>query len=483
MKLRELTAELEIRDTSVQDFDCAIREVTHQSEAVEEGDLFICVRGMQHDGHQYIDRAVFRGARVVVLEEGVPEPSAMEFLRSARNVDYMVVANTRDAMARLYSARWGHPARRMHMTAVTGTNGKTTTVYMLDAILREAGLRSAMIGTITDAMTTPDPDVLYRHLAQLADAGTEYVTMEASSHALALDKLSPIAFEQGIFTNLTPEHLDFHGTMENYCAAKAKLFTQCRCGLFNYDSEYGRRLYFGADCEKRFYSVQSSAADFSAQGVVNRGIDGVLYHVMTDGGMFRVCSPMPGEFTVYNSLAAVSSALLRGIDSHTIRGAISRMQGVPGRLQRVPAGERIAVFIDYAHTPDALENVLRGVRRFMKSTQRLVVLFGCGGNRDRSKRPVMASIACRLADFVVVTSDNCRCEEPGAIIAEILTGMRPDKPQKVIEDRREAILWTIRNAREGDVILLAGKGHENYEIRADGKHPFSEADIVAEALS
>lgn len=481
MKLHELLAGVNITESTA-DPASEISDIACYSEAVKPDGMFICIRGTRSDGHDFIDRAVYNRASVIVVQDGYLSGETREFLRESGSVSYISVKNTREAEAQIYSNKFGNPARRLRLIAVTGTNGKTTTAYMLRAIFTEAGYKTGLIGTTTGLLTTPDPDVLYCQLRDMADDGVTYVAMEASSHALALDKLAPCIFEAGIFTNLTPEHLDFHGTMDNYYIAKAKLFEQCRTGFFNYDSEYGRKMYFSAPCDKYFYSVGSDTADFTARAEVNRGTDGVGYCLLTKNLMFRVSSPIPGEFTVYNTLAAASAALTLGIDPRIIRTAIGKMTGVPGRMQPIMSKrDDIAVFIDFAHTPDALENVLHAVRNFMTAEQHLTLLFGCGGDRDRSKRPVMGAIASRLADFVIVTSDNSRSEPPLQIIGEILKGVDRERSHIVIESRREAIIYAVKNAHAGDVVLLCGKGHEDYEINAAGRFPFSETEIVAGA--
>ena len=471
MKLSDLLAGVEVIETDLSDFDADIPAVSHDSEGCTPGGMFICISGLHYDGNDYIGRAVFNGARYIVSEKHL---GLLDCLHGIR------VPSARAAMARIYSNFYGNPASRLRMIGVTGTNGKTTTTYMLQAILNEAGHKTGLIGTVSGSMTTPDPDLLYRTLSEMAGDGMEFAVMEASSHALALDKLCPIHYEAAIFTNLTPEHLDFHGTMDRYLAAKAKLFSMCDAGFFNYDDEYGQQLYFDAPCRRYFYSAESDCADFVAKNIVSRGTEGIEYQLLARDIIFRITAALPGRFNVSNTLAAASCAYTLGVDTRCIRSALSKMRGVPGRIERVPVGgDEYTVFIDYAHTPDALENVLRTVRRFMTREQRLVLLFGCGGDRDRTKRPVMGAIASRLADFTIVTSDNSRSEKPGDIIAQILRGMDRERPYTVIENRRDAIEYAVMTARRGDVILLAGKGHEDYEIDAAGRHPFSEREIVA----
>lgn len=473
IKLGELLSGIEILETNVTDFSCEIAHIGYDSEDRFEGGIFVALRGSASDGNIYIPRAVYHGARYIVTERSTRMDEAIGYFR---------VQSARKALSYLFSNLYHRPQDSMKMLAVTGTNGKTTTTYMLQAILREAGYRTALIGTVNSAMTTPDPDRLYHRLREEADAGSEYVVMEASSHALSHEKLSPIHYRAAVFTNLTPEHLDFHRTMDAYMEAKLKLFTQCRSAFFNFDDPYGQQMCYRTDCEKFFYSAQSDAADYTARNVELRGIDGISYHLHAPSVILRIGSPMPGIFNVYNTLAAAACAHHLGIGVRTIRQALEKMRGVPGRMERIPIREdTFAVFIDYAHTPDALENMLRTMRHFLRSDQRLVLLFGCGGDRDRSKRPVMGTIASGLADEVIVTSDNCRSEDPQAIIAEIVRGIDRRCQCRVIVDRREAIATAVLEARRGDVIVLAGKGHEDYEITAHGKQPFHERQIVMEA--
>ncbi len=472
MKLQQLLRCVPVLRGDLEDPGQEIPVISHRSDSDFRGGLFIALRGQKQDGNRFVEDAAHHGAHYVITDCDIP-PCSLHVIR---------VPDARVAMARIWSNYYENPADEMRMVGVTGTNGKTTTTYMLQAILQEAGYKTGMIGTVNGAMTTPDPEELYRRLRQMADTGTQFVAMEASSHALCYGKLDPIRFECGIFTNLTPEHLDFHGTMEAYRDAKAILFTHTKQAYFNYDDLYGRQLYSEAFCDKYYYSAQNFAADYHAGNIRDLGVDGVEYHLFCTDMLFRITSRIPGDFTVYNTMAAAACARGLGIHPRKIRTALQKMTGVPGRMQRVPIPQHdFAVFIDFAHTPDALEKLLRTVRRWMTEEQRLIVLFGCGGDRDRSKRPVMGSIATRLADVTVLTSDNSRSEDPRVILEEILRGVDPNAHFRVICDRREAIVHCIEHARPGDVILLAGKGHEDYEITAKGKFPFCERDIVLQA--
>jgi len=494
--------------------------VCADSSEVKPGNIFICIDGMHKNGHDFIPEAISRGAVLVVLEE----------VRSTGNIPYIVVPDCREAFAVLCNNFYDKPAScgKPKIVAVTGTNGKTTTVHMLRDIFETAGYKTGIFGTVTNTLTTPDPDQFYSALAEMRDSGVEYVFMEASSHALALKKLAPVKFEAGIFMNLTPEHLDFHGTMENYMYAKAVLMEQSRVCIINYDDPCKDYMTGAAgkvfgDAIVRFFSLSDNSADYTAKNSKCFGVNGIRYDFLTRNRLFRIDCPAPGSFTIQNSLAAAACAYELGIDPRLITEALRRMKGVPGRLERIslfcdsciknclcentknPAdeaqnssdvlnqtgniplervdtdGRALTVFIDYAHTPDALDKLLRTVRSFRDPGQKLTLLFGCGGDRDKSKRAVMGAVASRLADFVIITSDNSRTENPDQIIADIMKGIDKELPHIVISDRREAIKYAIKCAVDGEIIVLAGKGHETYEINASGKFHFDEREIVRQA--
>lgn len=479
MKLNRL-----LRDTDVQlsdgliDIDTDISSVTCDSQKVQPGGAFVCVAGLQKNGHAYIGEAVSAGAKLVVLSD----TSAIDYVK-ALGIGYAFTPSPRRSAAVMCSNLSGRPAERLKIFAVTGTNGKTTVTKMLESIYKHYGAKTGVIGTLTGKLTTPDPEELYPILKNMADTGATHVFMEASSHALALEKLAPIKFDYGIFTNLTPDHLDFHGTMESYFLAKKKLFDMCYVGVINYDDPYSRRIAETCYAKTVTFSAKSEEADFYAANIKLLGAGGIDYELRTHNKMARIRSVIPGKFTVFNTLAAASCAMYDGVPTEAIRNALTAFRGVKGRLEKIPLPHNdYSVFIDFAHTPDALENVLRTVRGFIPSDARLTVLFGCGGDRDRTKRKIMGAIASRLADFVIVTSDNSRSEDPSDIISEILRGIDKEKPFAVIEDRREAIRYAIRNAEKGECIILSGKGHEEYEINSNGCFPFSEREIVLECI-
>lgn len=468
-----------------------ISTVCYRGSQIKPGCLFICICGTHYDGHALLRTAQAGGAAAALIEEG-----ANPILPPGLPV--FVVPSTRRMMAHIYYRLNRCPATGMHLIAVTGTNGKTSTATMIYSILRACQKNAAIIGTVacrygdkfyptvteesTSAMTTPDPDILYPILAQMKADGVEYVIMEASSHALSLEKLAPLHFDIGIFTNLSPEHLDFHGSMENYLAAKARLFLQCDRAILNCDDEYAERLAKTIPCKVlRCGAVYHE--QYNAEEIRSRSADGISYIYATPRLKMPIYVPLPGTFTVYNSLLALTCALQIGIPPLQAKAALQQMAGVPGRLERVPLPPEagFSVLIDYAHTEAALRSLLQAVRSFRRGEERIVLVFGCGGDRDKSKRAPMGRTAEELADYTILTSDNSRSEEPVTIIHDILKGMRSANRRRVIVDRRRAILYAIHSAKENDIILLVGKGHEEYELSDGTRHPFDEKSIVLEA--
>jgi len=468
--------------------DPEINDIVSDSRRAGPGALFVAMRGTRCDGHAYLGEAAAAGAAAAVIAADWAGELPLPAIRTP---------DPRAALACLWDAYYRHPAAKMRLIAVTGTNGKTSVSTMLEAIFRAALCRTGLIGTLgcrssgrviaaenddpLANMTTPDPAALYRVLAQMRDDGADTVIMEASSHALALGKLVPLHFAAGVFTNLTPEHLDFHGTMVDYLAAKQRLFSACETAILNRDDPHWAAM--ASACTGRVLTcAQRTAADFTACEIADRGTQGIEYLLKAEQVRFRVHAPIPGRFTVENTLLAAACASALGISPLAIQDALAGLAGVEGRLERVPLpGMPFSVFIDYAHTPDALQNLLHTARSFRTDGERIVLLFGCGGDRDPTKRKPMGRIASELADFVIVTSDNARSEVPARIIADILRGIDREKPYAVIESRAEAIAYAIRQAREGDIILLAGKGHERYEIAANGRRPFDERILVRQA--
>lgn len=460
-----------------------ITGITADSRTVKDGMLFVAFRGLCYDGFCHVGMAFQRGAVFAVCE------------REAEGLPCLVVENAREALARLFDAWYGHPARGLSLIGITGTNGKTSTATMLYAILRHAGYSCGLIGTVDCMlddrmlrvsntnrlanMTTPDPAQLYDLLAQMRDGGAKYVVMEVTSHALAFSKTAPLVFERAVFTNLTPDHLDLHGDMETYFAEKKKLFCSARGAVVSCLGPYG--AYLADSLDIPLWRIDKN----TLREVHSNGVDGMTFALHTEQeSPMTISLPVPGEFSVENGALAAMTAHCLGVEPTVIVQALSGFQGVRGRMERVGKNDLgISVFLDYAHTPDALEKLLRTVRGFARADQRIVLLFGCGGDRDRSKRAEMGRIASRLADFLILTSDNCRTERPEDILRDILRGVDKEKPYKVLPDRREAIAFAVGHAHEGDILLLAGKGHEEYEIRGRERLHFSEKEIVCSCMA
>ena len=468
-----------------------VSKITTDSREVTENSIFICVKGRDDDGHRYVLDAADAGAKIIVAENVRNECVGGAVLLCARN--------TRGVTSLLYNLWYNDPASKMKFIGVTGTNGKTSVTRMLYEILEAKGYRTGLIGTVEcisanrkrlcvdGNMTTPSPEILYRMLDQMRSDGVEYVVMEISSHALSQCRADAITFDAAVFTNLSEEHLDFHGDMEGYYNAKKKLFLQTKSAVINIDNDAGKRLYSFLEEQaivKR--SCSCKAGDFCALDAkcTARGIEYVLVRDNDKCNSTTVKSSLMGEFQIMNSLEAIAAAELCGIDALESARTLESVGLISGRLERVSnESDDIDVFIDYAHTPDALETLLRSVRAMQPRESRIVLAFGCGGDRDKGKRKIMGQIASRLADFVVVTSDNPRSEVPKEIIKDILKGIDKEKEFAVVESREKAILDAIVSyARKNDTVVLAGKGHERYEITADGKHPFDEREIARSAL-
>ncbi|MCL2096154.1 MAG: UDP-N-acetylmuramoyl-L-alanyl-D-glutamate--2,6-diaminopimelate ligase [Oscillospiraceae bacterium] len=498
MKLFDLIKNIDIIHSSIDLKDdinnFEICNITRNSLDVKINSAFICQTGTKTDGHKYIGEAVKNGAALVILEY---KPG--DFDGAIKDTPYIIVRNARKTEAQLWMTWYGEPVKtgNIKVIGVTGTNGKTSVTYMIRKILEDSGYKTALFGTIKyiiddkieeeSKLTTSDPDELARLFSLAKDAGVEYAVMEISSHSLELDKVAGLdIIELGIFTNLTQDHLDFHQTMENYKKAKAKLFKMCRTGILNADDKAsGDIIEISGNSGKNYlYGIKSrnNNPDFYADNIKYSGVDGAAYDfigINTDGGGFEISTPVAGEFYVYNTLAAAASCYVLGIDKKIISGALKKVK-VRGRMEKLETNTPYSVFIDYAHTPDALENVLKSIRTFTEG--RIIALFGCGGDRDRTKRPVMGKIASEYADFCVVTSDNSRTEEPENIIRDITRGIT-GSDFKTITDRREAIEYAMNTARPGDVILLAGKGHEDYINEKGSVRHFSETETVFEILN
>lgn len=474
--------------------DWEIKDILTDSRKEMKDAMFVCLCGTQFDSHNYIGEAIGNGAICILTDRNHPDIVAKE------GIAFLQCDDPRATLAHLWHAWYGFPCRDLKIVGVTGTNGKTSVAHMLRTILRTAWHTCGIIGTVgceseegiiqtareagLSNLTTPDPRDLYHIFAQMRDEGVEYVVMEVSSHALSLEKLAPITFEAAIFTNLTPEHLDFHKTMESYAAAKAMLFQKTKLAICNADSPYCERILRDSTCRRMTCTTKGKYADYSADEIELHAQNGVAYRLSSARTRLRISCPIAGEFTVMNSMQAAICALELGCSPAAIKTALATMGGVKGRMERVRLGLEadFSVLIDYAHTPDALEKLLLTARDLVQKGGRTVVLFGCGGDRDRSKRAVMGEIAARLADHVIITSDNSRGEDPMQIICQIVAGIPPQKAYTVIPDRASAIRYAVKNAKAGDLILLAGKGHEEYEIVGGERRPFCEGSLVKEAF-
>ena len=458
MRLNQLLAGVALTERRAGDVECS--GICYDTRTMEPGCLFVALPGYKTDGHKYIAQALEQGAAAVLCQHP-PEGEG----------PWLVTPDARAALAAV-SANWfGHPARDMTLLAVTGTNGKTTSTYLLKAMLEGVvGARVGLIGTnqnmVRDEVlpahrTTPESWEVQQLLREMADAGCTHVVMEASSHALVLHRLDGLRFRAGIFTNLTQDHLDFHGTMEAYRDAKGLLFRQSDTAVLNLDDEAGRYFARTVAVPRLTYSERRDEADLTAKNL-RLFPDRVEFEAVAAGAISRVRLPIPGGFTVYNALGVLTCGLALGLPLADCADALAKAPGVKGRIEVVPVPADFAVIIDYAHTPDALENILTTVRDF--TAGRVICLFGCGGDRDRTKRPQMGAIAGSLADVAVVTSDNPRTEEPEAIIRDILPGLEGTAAEVVVEpDRRAAIRRALSLAKPGDTVVLAGKGHETYQ--------------------
>ena len=452
--------------------------MTADSRDAGRGALFAALRGTKEDGGRFAAEALANGAACVLCE--TPPES---------DIPHVLVPDAREALARMAAVWYGEPAKKLTMVGVTGTNGKTTTTYLVKQLLEKTrGAKVGLIGTnqnmIGDEVlpaerTTPDSLTLHSLLARMVSAGCGYAVMEVSSHALAQRRAAGIDFDVAVFTNLTQDHLDYHGTMEAYCDAKALLFRQCRAAAVNGDSRWAERVLGGALCPVLRYG-QSLTNDVVGWRLRYEN-DKVRFTVCDETEHVETFVPIPGDFSLYNALAALSAVRLLGVPLRQAAEALQSCRGVRGRCEVVPTGTGYTVLIDYAHTPDGLKNILETVCSFAEN--RVLTVFGCGGDRDRTKRARMGRVAAALSDFVIVTSDNPRTESPYAILHEILEGMRATRtPFAVIEDRREAIAFALDHAKRGDVVLLAGKGHETYQTIGEKNYPLDEREVVCEYL-
>ncbi|NLO82953.1 MAG: UDP-N-acetylmuramoyl-L-alanyl-D-glutamate--2,6-diaminopimelate ligase [Clostridiales bacterium] len=479
MLLRDLLMEVPCLRVEGQ-IDKQIDDIFYDSRQVTGNSLFFCIEGFRFDGHQFAGEAVARGAQAVVISKDIPLPE---------HVTKIYVEDTRFAMALISKAFYGNPLKDIPLVGVTGTNGKTTVTYLIKSILEEAGKKVGLIGTITNMIgnrkihaerTTPESLDLQRLFKEMKEEGVDNVVMEVSSHSLSLKRVAGCQFEVGVFTNLTQDHLDFHSSFDDYREAKVRLFAQSRQAVINIDDENGRVIMEGVAGPTITYGIREEAHIFARDLEITS--KGVSFRLFTPNGDCIINLSIPGIFSVYNAMAAAGACSALDVPLECIKNGLEKVKGVPGRFEVLNTGTDYSVILDYAHTPDGLENVLKTAREFTKG--RVITLFGCGGDRDPGKRPIMGEIAGRYSDLCIITSDNPRNEEPMAIIEHILPGIKKTVcPYVVIEDRREAIAYALGQGKAGDVIILAGKGHENYQILRNNRIiPFDEREIVAQLL-
>jgi len=480
MKLSNLLENLEY-EVVKGDIATDIVNIAYDSRKVQNGYLFVCIEGYKTDGHNYIDSACENGARAILVMHDVEVNADITIIK---------IKNTRLALAEIANTFYENPSKDFNLIGITGTKGKTTTTYMIKSILEADNRLVGLIGTISNKIgekeitaerTTPESYDLQGLFNDMKDAAVDSVVMEISSHALELYRVSASDFDIGVFLNLTQDHLDFHSTFENYFEAKLKIFDLCKVGIINIDSDYGKLAYERAKkLNKKIYTLGiSSEADFMAKNIkLNQGSVG--YDVITPWENGRISVNIPGKFTIYNSLAAIAVCLCMNVTLEIVQKGISNIK-VPGRAEIIETGKDFTVMIDYAHSPDSLENILTTIKGYAKG--RIVCLFGCGGDRDRKKRAIMGRISGEIASFTILTSDNPRTEDPEFIINEIEEGIKETNAEYIkITDRKEAIRYAILNAKRDDVILLAGKGHETYQMFKDKTVTFDEAKIVKDIL-
>ncbi len=478
MKLREILQDLQVLNMTA-DPETEIRGISYDSRKTEPGDLFVAIKGFEADGHRFIPKALEKGAAVILCEDAPGD-----------DTPYVQIADCRYGLAIASANFFRHPAKEMKIVGFTGTSGKTSSTQVLKHVLEtELHTKVGLIGTngnmigqeqLHSERTTPESFELQKLFRRMADAGCTHVVMEVSSHSLTLERVAGITFDVAVFTNLSQDHLDLHGTMEAYAEAKKKIFSQCKAGCINRDDARAAFMAEGESCPLFTYAIEQDEADLVAEDI-SLTAGGVSFTAVNGEERSPAKLAIPGMFSVYNALSVIAAGLCLGLSLEQCTDGLASASGVKGRMESVPTDGDYHILIDYSHKPDALEKALKTLRPLTRG--RLIVLFGCGGDRDHGKRPIMGRIAAENADLVIVTSDNPRTEEPEAIIADITAGMKNcDTPTQVICDREEAIAWAIDKAAPGDVILLAGKGHEDYQEVGHEKRHMDEREIVAACL-
>jgi UDP-N-acetylmuramoyl-L-alanyl-D-glutamate--2,6-diaminopimelate ligase len=488
MKLKDLLREVNYKEI-YGNTDVDVKNISINSKDVKKGSLFIAVKGFKYDGHDFIDEAISGGASGVVVhkKEKISSP-----------VTQVIVNNTREILPEVCRNFYKNPTGSFKLIGVTGTNGKTTTCYIIDSILRSAGIKSSLITTVQSfiggyevffSRTTPESLDLNDFFYKSKNRKVQTACMEVSSHAVDLHRIDYLNFEYLIFTNLSQDHLDYHKDMRNYFSTKKKLFLKENRSLYggkkaiiNIDDFYGKEIFRDTDLDKLSYSLEPGEADIWPTGIKN-SISGIKMTINTSRGLkFDISSPLCGYFNVYNIMAAVGVCMDMGIDTYYIKEGVSSMRGVRGRFEKVYSGTGISVIVDYAHTPDGLENVLKTARQVLQENGRIISVFGCGGDRDKGKRKIMGEISGRYADYTIITSDNPRSEKPGSIIGMIEKGITSVNNRGYARetDRKKAIFNALEMAAKGDMVIIAGKGHEDYQEFKDYKIPFCDWEVVEE---
>lgn len=460
------------------DIDIDVNEIQYDSRKVKQGDVFFCIEGYNVDGHKYIQNAINNGAIAIVCQKN---------LEDIPNCTLLKVEDSRKSLALSGANYYNHPSRKMKVIGITGTNGKTTSAFMIKAILEEQGYKVGLIGTIANYIgnkkihterTTPESLELQKLFKEMVDCSVDYCVMEVSSHSLSLDRVFGIEFCQSIFTNLTQDHLDFHKTFDNYFSAKLKLFEYSVNSIINIDDVYGERAYNLIKDSKLSYGLNPKANIMASN--ITMDSKGSHFNLEYEGVSFDIKLNIPGNYNVYNALGSAAACLNEGVSSAAIQLGLKKVQ-VPGRCEIVTRNKKLDfdIILDYAHSPDGLKNILETARKFTKG--KLISVFGCGGDRDKLKRPIMGKIGSELSDFAIITSDNPRTEEPLSIINDVVKGIEKDNIE-IVENRREAIKKAIEIAKLGDVIVIAGKGHEDYQVLKDKTIHFDEREIVSDII-
>jgi UDP-N-acetylmuramoyl-L-alanyl-D-glutamate--2,6-diaminopimelate ligase len=490
LRLADLAKELKSLQATG-NLDAVVVDVTHDSRACKNGSVFVAIRGEKLDAHQFIPQVIEQGAVAIISEQSPEENTSAPA--------WIQVTNIRAALAHAAAAVYGHPSKKLKVVGITGTNGKTTTAHLVDSIIRAAEKTSAMFGTInhrigeyieTAKHTTPEAADIQRMLAQAINAGCQSAVMEVSSHAVELHRADYLQLSAAVFTNLTRDHLDYHKTMESYFASKEKIFTgalgcEPKASVINIDNEYGCKLVDVAKGKIITYGFNKNANVRTDESKLSPG--GIAFTVITPAGEMAIHSSLVGRPHVYNILAAIATGLALGFDLQVCAVGIANCTTVAGRFEQVRLDEphqvNFTVIVDYAHTDDALKNALQTAREVVDDHHRVITVFGCGGDRDKTKRPIMGEVAASLSDVVIVTSDNPRTEDPLAIIEEIEVGLKKSsRPYAKFADRREAIFQAIDEARENDLVIIAGKGHEDYQILKDQTIHFDDREVAREAM-